>query len=53
LKLALAIPAVLWCGWPFFVRGFASIRSGWLNMFTLIALGTDRLPLQRGRRRRA
>jgi Cu+-exporting ATPase len=40
LKLALAIPAVLWCGWPFFVRGFASIRSGWLNMFTLIALGT-------------
>ncbi len=40
LKLALAIPAVLWCGWPFFVRGFASIRSGWLNMFTPIALGT-------------
>ncbi|MGH6865640.1 MAG: HAD-IC family P-type ATPase, partial [Methyloceanibacter sp.] len=40
LKLALAIPAVLWCGWPFFVRGIESIRSGWLNMFTLIALGT-------------
>jgi Cu+-exporting ATPase len=40
LKLALAIPAVLWSGWPFFVRGFESIRSGWLNMFTLIALGT-------------
>ena len=40
LKLALAIPAVLWCGWPFFVRGFASLRSGYLNMFTLIALGT-------------
>jgi P-type Cu+ transporter len=40
LKLALAVPAVLWCGWPFFERGFASIRSGWLNMFTLIALGT-------------
>ncbi len=40
LKLALAIPAVLWCGWPFFVRGFASIRSGYLNMFTLIGLGT-------------
>jgi Cu+-exporting ATPase len=40
LKLALAIPAVLWCGWPFFERGIASIRSGWLNMFTLIALGT-------------
>jgi Cu+-exporting ATPase len=40
LKLALAIPAVLWCGWPFFERGVASLRSGWLNMFTLIALGT-------------
>jgi P-type Cu+ transporter len=40
LKLALAIPAVLWGGWPFFERGIASIRSGWLNMFTLIALGT-------------
>jgi P-type Cu+ transporter len=40
LRLALAIPAVLWCGWPFFVRGFQSVRTGWLNMFTLIALGT-------------
>ncbi len=40
LKLVLAIPAVLWCGWPFFERGVASLRSGWLNMFTLIALGT-------------
>jgi P-type Cu+ transporter len=40
LKLALATPAVLWCGWPFFERGIASLRSGWLNMFTLIALGT-------------
>jgi Cu+-exporting ATPase len=40
LKLALATPAVLWCGWPFFVRGVASLRSGWLNMFTLIGLGT-------------
>jgi len=40
LKLALAIPAVLWGGWPFFERGIASLRSGWLNMFTLIALGT-------------
>jgi Cu+-exporting ATPase len=40
LKLALAVPAVLWSGWPFFVRGVQSIRSGWLNMFTLIALGT-------------
>ena len=40
LLLALATPAVLWCGWPFFVRGFESLRSGWLNMFTLIGLGT-------------
>ena len=40
LKLALAIPGVLWCGWPFFARGFVSIRSGYLNMFTLIGLGT-------------
>ena len=40
LTLGLATPAVLWCGWPFFVRGFQSIRTGWLNMFTLIALGT-------------
>jgi Cu+-exporting ATPase len=40
LALLIATPAVLWCGWPFFVRGFESIRTGWLNMFTLIALGT-------------
>jgi Cu+-exporting ATPase len=40
LQLAIAIPAVLWCGWPFFVRGHHSLRSMRLNMFTLIALGT-------------
>lgn len=40
LLMVLATPAVLWCGWPFFVRGVESLRSGWLNMFTLIALGT-------------
>jgi Cu+-exporting ATPase len=40
LQLAIASVAVLWCGWPFFVRGFQSVRTGWLNMFTLIALGT-------------
>jgi Cu+-exporting ATPase len=40
LQLAIASVAVLWCGWPFFVRGVESVRSGWLNMFTLIALGT-------------
>src|SRR4029079_6601791 len=33
-------PAVLWAGWPFFVRGAQSIASRNLNMFTLIALGT-------------
>jgi Cu+-exporting ATPase len=40
LQLVLATPAVLWCGWPFFVRGFASLRTMRLNMFTLIGLGT-------------
>ena len=39
LQLALATPVVWWAGWPFFVRGWASVRSGHLNMFTLIALG--------------
>ncbi len=40
VQLALATPVVLWGGWPFFVRGAASLRSRHLNMFTLIALGT-------------
>ncbi|MGD9511811.1 MAG: heavy metal translocating P-type ATPase, partial [Geminicoccaceae bacterium] len=40
LQLALATPVVLWAGWPFFERGWASLRSRNLNMFTLIALGT-------------
>jgi len=40
LEFALAAPVVLWCGWPFFVRGFVSLRTGRLNMFSLIALGT-------------
>ncbi|MDH7795457.1 MULTISPECIES: heavy metal translocating P-type ATPase [unclassified Beijerinckia] len=39
-QLALATPVVLWAGWPFFVRGWQSVRSGNLNMFTLIAMGT-------------
>src|SRR5215469_7901517 len=39
VQFALATPVVLWAGWPFFVRGAASIRSGNLNMFTLISLG--------------
>ena len=40
MELALATPVVLWGGWPFFVRGAASLISHNLNMFTLIALGT-------------
>ncbi len=40
IELALATPVVLWCGWPFFVRGWQSLVNRSLNMFTLIALGT-------------
>ena len=39
-QLLLASPVVLWAGWPFFQRGWASIVSRNLNMFTLIAIGT-------------
>jgi Cu+-exporting ATPase len=39
LQFALASPVVLWGGWPFFVRGWASVLNRHLNMFTLIALG--------------
>ena len=39
LQLALATPVVLWGGWPFFERGWASLKSRNLNMFTLISLG--------------
>lgn len=39
IQLVLATPVVLWCGWPFFVRGWNSIVFRSLNMFTLIALG--------------
>ncbi|MEO8588621.1 MAG: heavy metal translocating P-type ATPase [Flavobacteriales bacterium] len=39
IQFALATPVVLWAGWPFFQRGWASLRSGHLNMFTLIAMG--------------
>ena len=38
-QFVLAIPVVAWGGWPFFVRGAASLRTMNLNMFTLIALG--------------
>jgi Cu+-exporting ATPase len=40
LQLALATPVVLWCGWPFFERGWKSLQTRNLNMFTLIAMGT-------------
>jgi Cu+-exporting ATPase len=40
LQLALATPVVLWAGWPFFERAWASLVNRSLNMFTLIALGT-------------
>ena len=40
LQLVLATPVVLWAGWPFFERGFRSLVTGHLNMFTLIAIGT-------------
>ena len=39
ILLVLASPVVLWGGWPFFVRGWASVVNRHLNMFTLIALG--------------
>jgi Cu+-exporting ATPase len=40
VQLVLATPVVLWGGWPFFERGWASVRNRHLNMFTLIAVGT-------------
>ena len=40
LELVLASPVVLWCGWPFYQRGWASIVNRSTNMFTLIAMGT-------------
>jgi Cu+-exporting ATPase len=40
VQLAIATPVVLWAGWPFFVRGWRSVVTRNLNMFTLIAMGT-------------
>ncbi|MEQ1607660.1 MAG: heavy metal translocating P-type ATPase [Hyphomonadaceae bacterium] len=40
IQLVLATPVVLWAGWPFFQRAWASLRNRSLNMFTLIAMGT-------------
>ncbi len=39
LQLLLATPVVLWAGWPFFERGWQSLKTRNLNMFTLIAMG--------------
>ena len=39
IQFALGTPVVLWAGWPFFARGWASVRNRSLNMFSLIALG--------------
>ncbi|MET3838345.1 heavy metal translocating P-type ATPase [Bradyrhizobium sp. OAE829] len=40
IQLAFATPVVIWAGWPFFVRGWQSLLTRNLNMFTLIAVGT-------------
>ena len=40
LELLLATPIVLWAGWPFFVRGWQSLKTRHYNMFTLVAIGT-------------
>ena len=40
VQLVFATPVVLWGGWPFFTRGWASLVNRSLNMFTLIAIGT-------------
>ena len=40
IQLAFATPVVLWAGWPFFVRGWQSLVTRNLNMFTLVAMGT-------------
>ena len=39
IELVLGTPVVLWCGWPFLVRGWTSFRTRNLNMFSLIAMG--------------
>src|SRR3989338_5905519 len=39
MELILATPVVLWAGWPFFVRGWQSLMTRNLNMFTLIGIG--------------
>ena len=41
IELGLGTPVVLWCGWPFLVRGWNSFRTMNLNMFSLIAMGVS------------
>ena len=54
LQFAFTTPVVFWAGWPFFVRGWQSLVSRNLNMFTLIAMGTGvACALQRRRDGRA
>ena len=40
MQAVLATPVVLWGGWPFFVRAWASFKTWNLNMFSLIGIGT-------------
>jgi Cu+-exporting ATPase len=40
IQLGFATPVVIWAGWPFFVRGWQSLMTRNLNMFTLVAMGT-------------
>jgi len=40
IQLALGTPVILWGGWPFLVRGWNSVRTWNLNMYTLISMGT-------------
>ncbi|MGJ7497303.1 copper-transporting P-type ATPase [Variovorax sp. RT4R15] len=40
IQMVFGTPVVLWAGWPFFTRGWDSVKNRSLNMFTLIALGT-------------
>jgi Cu+-exporting ATPase len=40
VQMVFGTPVVLWAGWPFFTRGWTSLKNRSLNMFTLIALGT-------------
>ena len=50
VEFALSTPVVLWAGWPFFVRCAQSMRTGNLNMWTLIGIGVGAAyGLQRGR----